>query len=823
MENYELSCKKYTDHLVNLNSMFTSPMNEADTRSKLIDQIMEFCLDWEYCNVFREEKSENGYLDYHYKSNENEFVIEAKKNGLYFTLPFSKKKININSNFTTDEKTKAAIEQAKGYCLSKGISIGCITNGSQFIVFDVYINTKYNAYVFNGFQDIFADFTNFYNIFSPYSNAKINIAALVSNDSNFVRMVPQFSQSLISIFDNSDERVSRNEINKYCERIISTYFGDLTTKDKDLFDLLYCTDRNTENYNDRMKSCFVDHLPKLEIETVQEEEFEKDFKAKNKYIKDRIEINSEIMLVVGGTGAGKSTFIHQFFKYKLDDKLKKDLIILNIDFLEVGSELVDTRELILKESLKQIREKYIKLRIDDYDTLIKIFEGDINRLKNGSLKPIFEKNKGLYEEKISEFLYEKQINEVEFSSSVLRYIGFTKLPYQTICIIVDNVDQKDVEIQIQAFKVVHELSKKFNSLLVLSLREETYWSLKDTKPFDAYSNYAYHITAPKINYAIKKRLDAAIYESRKNKDTITIEYEGKNIKFEMAKFFEIIGHSFFSKGELESFRIFKDLSCNDLRYALYLFRIFVISGHTNTLEFINTYLKNGSYTIPQHAVIRSLALGDFKYFKSDRREIMNVFRYDNDGFYSHFTKLEILRILKNNSNSRTVYGYGFYEIKEIYNTIGFLFMSYEALNDTLFSLIQRKLLETDYGYVNPLNSKYIRLTPAGFFYVDDLIYRFAYLERVVEDTFIKSNDTFNKLKEMSKEIEFSELKANNPNYIVNARLARISLLIEYLNEQQEIDNKFLNTQNYKFDFVNSIQEKFDAEVHRIRKSSQQIK
>ena len=72
--------------------------NEADTRAKIIDQILTDCLGWSEFFIRRETKNAEGYTDYELCINDLCYiVIEAKRGGDYFVIPETLKVASIGS------------------------------------------------------------------------------------------------------------------------------------------------------------------------------------------------------------------------------------------------------------------------------------------------------------------------------------------------------------------------------------------------------------------------------------------------------------------------------------------------------------------------------------------------------------------------------------------------------------------------------------------------------------------------------------------------------------------------------------------------------
>ncbi len=54
--------------------------------------------------------------------------------------------------------------------------------------------------------------------------------------------------------------------------------------------------------------------------------------SRDKYIATLKENEGGVFVLVGGVGAGKTTFINHFYFYELTEQIRKDIIWINIDF-----------------------------------------------------------------------------------------------------------------------------------------------------------------------------------------------------------------------------------------------------------------------------------------------------------------------------------------------------------------------------------------------------------------------------------------------------------------------------------------------------------
>lgn len=122
-----------------------------------------------------------------------------------------------------------------------------------------------------------------------------------------------------------------------------------------------------------------------------------------------------------------------------------------------------------------------------------------------------------------------------------------------------------------------------------------------------------------------------------------------------------------------------------------MFSAFLLSGHTNTDEYIATFIKQNSYEVPFHHLFRSIAHENRRYYDSSKSYIENLFSLDEDGFYSHFQRIRLLRYLRTIRNVESAPGRGFVEVSQLFELFRALISDEEGLRRVLDSLLQHRL------------------------------------------------------------------------------------------------------------------------------------
>jgi len=97
----------------------------------------------------------------------------------------------------------------------------------------------------------------------------------------------------------------------------------------------------------------------------------------------------------------------------------------------------------------------------------------------------------------------------------------------------------------------------------------------------------------------------------------------------------------------------------NIREVMVLFSGFLLFVHPNTSKIMKTVRQRHGYLIPLHEFIKSVGLGDNRYYSSELSHVVNLFAISDESRPSHFTKLRLLEYLFFHRNHTTSYGMGF--------------------------------------------------------------------------------------------------------------------------------------------------------------------
>jgi hypothetical protein len=208
----------------------------------------------------------------------------------------------------------------------------------------------------------------------------------------------------------------------------------------------------------------------------------------------------------------------------------------------------------------------------------------------------------------------------------------------------------------------------------------------------------------------------------------------------------------------------------------------LVSGHTDTAKILETYRsQNRGYMVPLHEFIKSIGLGDYRYYNSELSQVVNLFSLSDESRPSHFTKIRLLHFLFHHRNHSTAYGLGFMRAELIASEFGKIGTSETDINESLRILGTHLLVENDiYEKEKPGNA--YRVTGAGRYYLRYLSDKFTYLDLTCQDTPIADPQMFEAIKGVISKRDLED------------RFSRVSSFVSYLLYEEEQEHAaILNT------------------------------
>lgn len=797
--------------------------NEADTRHKIIDVVLHDFWAWPRNRVSVEEYINPGYADYILKKENGEDLVflEAKKEGVFFELPIP---YNNEENacyipikkLISDRNIQAALQQVRAYCFDTGCEYAAITNGHEWIFFKTFEKGKrwdeLQAFVIRRLEFFIKEYTKAVNNLSFIAiTERLSLASLLSTSLSKDRDIYYPKEKIPSY----SHKINSNRLAAHLRPLANYYFGVIIDDDPDFMDKCYVSRREYKNTFDEMQDLIQDSLtPYFEEYGVQQLEDT----GKGGQIGGRISKNirkgrkGEVLVLFGGKGAGKSTFIKRLLHHNPPRWLKDHSVISIVDLLQVPPEKNVIREYIWKSLVEKL--DMLSLLKDERDALLDgLFKDRYVVAKKQDLAGLDEKSES-YNLRLNELF---SVWKKDYAYCAEKLTEHWRSEGKGIIVVVDNTDQYPSEIQDFCFTSAQEISKLLSSIVVISMREERFYDSKIHGVLDAFQNSGFHISSPDPAEVFKKRLQytSVMMGDDSKREELVGELDPLVVK-DCISYLRILNEQFSNFGSPLT-KFLRACSHGDTRLSLELFRSFMLSGYTNVDEMINA----GSWRFKIHQVIKPVMIPDRYFYDEGLSNIPNIFQLRSNRATSHFTALRILRKISKGSDKTTPAYHSMANLRSYFSdTFGMV----EDFERNIDVLLKHSFIEANNRideYTDKVDS--IKITNYGLYMVRELSYYFTYLDVVCTDCGFFDQPFSNYLVGAAKD-EYSLFIKSERLERIRVRLNRVEKLIEYLTaeELREKETYSLGMPNEEL-FTFRMKKDFDNEKKEVMRSAKKQK
>lgn len=797
-------------------------LNEADTRARVIDTVLHDVLDWPKGNVKRELSVHPGYADYVLQNAASQaaLVVEAKREGIFFSLPkqgatvLGKPDYMSVRTLLTDASTRDALIQARSYCLDIGCTFGCITNGHEWVVFRAFEPgtdwKSLRAFVIPSLDAMDAAFTSVFNALSfkcvSYDgslNALISRTPLENRETYRAgHDIPVYTRTIDS-----------NRYVQYLRPIATRFFGQIDASETELMNECYVSDSNYESAFRSAEALLTDSVtPFLESYGIKDTKNDEG----GGHFGNRIEKTvtrgprADVVVLFGGKGIGKSTFLRRLLYVRPPQIIKKNAIVVLIDMLDTPEDkkLIDAhlwQELITQMDVNHVLQ-------GSRDQLLALFEDRYEIAKKQDLY-------GLAEESPE---YNKALNALVGSwkadtQYVIRRLGlYLRARHKGLVVIVDNTDQYRA-LQEYCFTHAQQIAKSLCCLVIISMREERFYASTIRGVLDAYQNSGFHLSSPSPQNVFLRRLEFVqrllstpsrrldvLPDGTPDADLATIQTLLRNLTKEFRS----------DSSHLASF--LTACAHGNIRLALELFRGLIQSRYTN----IDEITSRRDWTWQIHQVLKPVMIPNRFFYEESQSHVPNIFQLRSKRRSSHFTALRILSALTTHAELQ---GASFYSLPQLFTDLANRFHMEDDQRAALDMLLRYGLIEANNRldeYADNIDS--IRATPYGTHIYADLSSAFTYLDLVSTDTALFEARVCNDIASLALDEyaiwqAYSSVREKRIER-VEKRITKTTEFIDYLDREEAREAELYQlTPNERF--VPKMRIRLEEEIDGVRRSA----
>jgi hypothetical protein len=797
-------------------------LNEADTRSLVIDKVIHDVLDWPKSAVKREFSVHPGYADYilHNASGQAALVVEAKREGIYFNIPKRKSQSNVTTEYIsiksllTDVNVSAALNQARSYCLEIGCNFACITNGHEWIVFRVFEpGTDWKtlrAFVVPSLEAIDSCFTLVFNSLSyrcvSYDGA---LNALISRTPLENRETYRPGHEIPAY----TRIIQANRYVQYLRPIAEKYFGVIDADQVELMNECYVSDSNYESAFQSAEALLTDSLtPFLETYGITDTANSDCGGSFGKRLEKSITRTqrADVVVLFGGKGIGKSTFLRRLLYVRPPQILKESAITVIVDLLNTPEDKAAIDEKIWQELLNQI----------DCDSLLNGDRDDLVTL----FKDRFEiaKKQDLYGLPCDSLDYNKLLNTLLANWKNDRMYVAKRLcehlhsKHKGVIVVIDNTDQYRA-MQEYCFTHAQQIAHTLKCLVIVSMREERFYASSIRGVLDAFQNSGFHLSSPSPENVFLKRLEFVqrlLSNGSRRHELFLLDappqvYE--TIQTLLRNF-----HKEFRTPRSHLANFLSACAHGNIRLALELFRGMIQSPYTN----IDEITSAEEWTWQVHQVLKPVMIPHRFFYEESESHIPNIFQLRSKKRSSHFTTLRILTALVNYSE---IQGNAFFSLPQLFTELSNRFHMEEDQKAALDILLKHGLIEANNRldeFAESIDS--VRATAYGRHITQELSSAFTYLDLVSTDTALYDSRVSAELAKLAIEEYgiWNSLHSGRGKRIdrVEKRITKTIEFVEYLNKEEEREAEVFGLTPQER-FVPRIRLKLDDEIESVRISS----
>lgn len=770
------------DHIEILESIIgiisTQDMNEADTRHKVIDLILHDILAWPRILTKCEPITDRGRIDYLLTDEKGDdlLVVEAKREGHFFDLPSHYKgKISITAinKILSDDNIRDALIQAQQYCLDTDCSFGSITNGDQWIFFVPFERgTKWSSlkcYIIPSIRIFKDNYIEIYNLLSYKAIAYEKSLDKLLLQKTYT-ILPKFNPK--NYIKSYDYEVRNNRLAAELRPIAKEFFDSLQPDKIEFMEKCYVNPTQFSGHYAGFKEIIQDRIsPFFKEHNVVSFTSNSDGGKFGKTIESKVkrERRSDVVILFGGKGAGKSTFLKKFFFHSPPAFIRNSAIVVCVDLLSISEDKDAIKKFMWDEVVRQLDTENILE--SDRDRLLELYSDKFEIAKKQRLKG-YDEGTSSYTSRLNSAVTKWKNDKQYTAQSLSRYWRTKKR--ETI-VILDNTDQF-LQLQDYCFGLAQEVSRQIDCLSIISMREERFYASSIRGVLDAYHNHGFHLTSPDTRDVFTKRLRFVLNLINRDPKSLRL-YTTKDAK-DVIDFFRVFLKGFVSDvSPLNSFM--SACTHGNIRFALDIFRDYILSGYLAVDEMIG---KDPIWTIQNHQVIKPMMTPKRFYYEEKLSKFPNLFQLRDIEYSSHFSAIRILHKLHEIFVPKVERYIDIPVLRKDF--VGFFNMNND-FEKNLNVLLKYGIIESD-NRIDKFSADVDRvtITAYGVFFYKYLIKEFVYLDLICSDCILYSEECSHSISTCCN-AEFDMYIAKNPLDRVKSRLEKVEIFLTYLNSEED--------------------------------------
>lgn len=656
MEPIDVAAEQLTLIIPQIQSYHHTIHSEEDTRLKVIDPMFIQVLGWPMSEIFTEEKSGPGFVDYKLTINGlARLVVEAKRDGRELGIESRGpgRAYKLNGPVFKTEAAKEGIDQGIRYCGHKNAELASVTNGREWIVFrgsrlgDGRDTMEGMAFVFPSLDAVKEHFALFYDLLSYEAVKEFRYRAHFQEAEGRQIRVQIFRQALREPY--SRRLIAPDNFSSDMDRVMTSFFRRLSgDDDPDLLTKCFVVTRESRVADERLARISEDLIGRIRsLNTSSAEQLTE--------LVERVKATqrNEFVIIVGTKGAGKSTFIDRFFRNVLPKPLLKECIVARVNLADSEGDESQIVAWLDQHLLEALESAIFKDGPPTYDEIQGMFFDEYQRRSTGTLKHLYERDKEEFKIDFGRHIERRREERPhEYIQRLVRHIvrSRTKIP----CIVFDNADHFTIEFQERVFQYARSIYESEICLIIMPITDRTSWQLSREGALRSFESESLFLPTPSPKVVLMKRiefLEEKLAEEKREPGKGYFIGRGIPLSIDnLAGFAAALQAIFLRKGEVSWW--IGNLANRDVRRCLEIAKSLVTSPHIEVYELLKTYFAHSHIYVPPYKIKRALIRGQYDIYPMGVHTfVRNIYSIDDEVETSPLLGLRLLRLLRDAQKS----------------------------------------------------------------------------------------------------------------------------------------------------------------------------
>jgi hypothetical protein len=514
---------------------------------------------------------------------------------------------------------------------------------------------KGKAIVFPSFASVVEDFATFYELLAPTAlEQRLHLARL--NEAEGFRERP--SEPRYFVKPPEDARLQpRSEFSRDIADVFNRFFAGMSSETDDEMRKQCFVETRESRAADATLSTIASHL----VNSIQMLETEQGQALKDQIAGVVASKQSEICLIVGNKGAGKSTFIKRFFEDVLPDNLRTTCVTAVIDLADFTGDEVSLQRWLSERLRDRMEDAIFSRERATYEDYMGMFFRTYQRWSEATYRDLYLTNKTEFKIKFGEYV-ERRRSEApdDYALGLLRHTvaGRLKLP----CVVFDNTDQHSMRVQEAVFQYAVSLRNGAVCFGLVPITDRSIWRLSKSGSFQSYSSRTFFLPSPPTREIFSKRVKFIERKLAEDSEASGTYFSSKGIRIsipDLNGFVKVLEEAFLGDERLSS--LIGRLANFDIRRMMLLGQRTICSPSFRVEDLIKAYVANKNQAFDRRRATRALILGEYdRHVDQSSEFVTNVFHTEASRPYSPLLLLSVLELLagvKNRSGSNPAESY----------------------------------------------------------------------------------------------------------------------------------------------------------------------